>query len=267
VSSLMLEGKSVVIFGGGGSIGAAVATEMAVEGAEVFLAGRSKEGLDLVAEQITSAGSKVAAQVIDALDPAAVDGYFETVMGSAGRVDVVLNVTGPRISEYGNGREVISLSVDEFMLPAETILRSNFITAQAAARRMIHQKSGVIIFLTGSPARPHGPGMSAIGAAFAALENLTRALAIELGPSGVRSVCLRIAANPDSRTIQDTTAMIAELVGVTQGQALARLAEATLLKVSPTVADTARAAMFLASDWSSKMTGTVLNSSAGAVTD
>jgi NAD(P)-dependent dehydrogenase (short-subunit alcohol dehydrogenase family) len=125
----------------------------------------------------------------------------------------------------------------------------------------------VIIFLTGSPAKPHTPGASGIGAAFGAVENLTRTLALELGPSGLRVVCLRTAANPDSRTIQDTTNVLAEMMGITAHQAEATLAQSTMLKVSPRTADTARAAVLLASDPAGMMTGAVLNASAGAIPD
>ena len=148
-----------------------------------------------------------------------------------------------------------------------TVLKSQYITARAAARQMITQGSGVIMFLTGSPARPHTPATAGIGAAFGAVENLTRHLAIELSPAGVRVVCLRTAANSDSRTIQDLTGGIATMMGITTDQAKASLAASTLLKESPRTTDTARAAAFLASDRARMMTGTVLNSSAGVVTD
>jgi len=100
------------------------------------------------------------------------------------------------VDEYGNTRPVVDLVIEESMIPMNTALRSNFITARAAARQMLKQGSGVIIFLTGSPARPHAPGTSGIGAANGAIENLTRTLAIELGPAGVGVVCLRTVANP-----------------------------------------------------------------------
>jgi 3-oxoacyl-[acyl-carrier protein] reductase len=153
------------------------------------------------------------------------------------------------------------------MTAVGTVLKSQFITARSAARQMLKQGSGVIIFLTGSPARPHGPGTSGIGAAFAAVENVMRTIAIELGPSGVRSVCLRIAANPDTRTIQDTTRMISRMMNITSEQAMARLAESTMLKVSPLTSDTATAVAYLASDQARMFTDTVLNLTAGAVTD
>lgn len=201
--------------------------------------------------------------MIDALDGPAVDDYIAAVVQQAGSLDIEFNATGPRVSEYGNGKPAADLPIGEFVLAVDTVLQSQFITARAAARQMLTQGSGVIIFLTGSPARPHGPGTSGIGA----VENLTRTMAIELGPAGVRVTCLRTAANPDTRTIQDTTDVIAEMMNITSGQAAASLAEGTMLKVSPRTSDTAGAAAFLASDRARMMTGTILNSSAGAVMD
>jgi NAD(P)-dependent dehydrogenase (short-subunit alcohol dehydrogenase family) len=266
-SSGILAGKNTLVFGAGGSLGAAVASEFAAEGAAVFLSGRSAATLENAANCIDRAGGEAHLNVVDTSNPGAVDTYVAEVAAQVGRIDAVCNLTGPRIGDYRNGTPALQLPVDAFMLPQETVLRSQFITAQACARRMVEQGSGVLIFVTGSPAHPHGPGTAGIGAAFAAMENLVRTLAIELGPFGVRSVGLRIAANPDTRTIQDTTRVIAEHTGGTQEGALAQLEAATMLGRSPRSADTARAAAFLASDRSQMMTGTVMNSSAGAVWD
>ena len=94
-----------------------------------------------------------------------------------------------------------------------------------------------------------------------------RTMALELGPLGVRAVCVRTAANPDTRTIQETAEVLAAMMHITSEEAIASLAQGTMLKVSPHTADTARAATFVASDHARMMTGTVLNSSAGAVSD
>ena len=264
---LLLDGKHAAVFGGGGSIGAAVAKELAAQGAEVFLGGRSAATIDLVAKQIEEAGGVAHARVVDALDPAAVDAFIASVVHETGSLDIEFNATGPRISEYGNGKAALDLTIEEFLTPVNTVLRSSFITARAAARQMRKQGSGVIIFVTGSPARPHDPGSSSIGAAFGAVENLTRSMALELGTAGVRVVCVRTAANSDSRTIQDTTDAMAKLMGITPQQADAALAQMTMLKVSPQTTDTAKAAAFLASEAARMITGAVLNASAGAVTD
>jgi NAD(P)-dependent dehydrogenase (short-subunit alcohol dehydrogenase family) len=266
-TSLLLQDKHAVVFGGGGSIGAAVARQFGSEGAEVFLAGRTAASVEAVAKQIEAAGGRAHAAVVDALDAVAVEDYVGSVVRQTGRLDIEFNATGPRAGAYANGKPAVDLPVAEFMVPVGTVLKAQFITAAAAARQMLAHGSGVIIFLTGSPARPHTPATSGLGAAFAAVENLTRHLAIELSPAGVRVVCLRTSANPDSRTIQDVTAGIATMMNITRGQAIASLADSTLLKVSPHTTDTAAAAAFLASDRARMMTGTVLNASAGVVAD
>jgi NAD(P)-dependent dehydrogenase (short-subunit alcohol dehydrogenase family) len=263
---LLLDGKRAAVFGGGGSIGAAVAKELAAQGAEVFLAGRSAAGIDLVAKQIEQAGGVAHARVVDALDTAAVDAFIASVV-ETGSLDIEFNATGPRVCEYGNGKAALDLTIQEFLTPVNTVLRSSFITARAAARQMRKQGSGVIIFVTGSPARPHDLGTSGIGAAFGAVENLTRSMALELGSAGIRVVCVRTAANSDSRTIQDTTHAMAKLMNITPQQANAALAQMTVLKLSPQTTDTAKATAFLASEAARMITGAVLNASAGAVTD
>lgn len=146
------------------------------------------------------------------------------------------------------------------MLPLTVVVKSQFIAARAAARLMTRQGSGVILFVTGSPARPHTEGAVAIGAAFAAIENMTSHLAIELGPAGVRPVCLRTSAMPDTRTIQDVTEAIAGAMNVTSEQAVTMLGSATMRRVSPTVSETAKVAAFLASDCARTITGTVVMS-------
>jgi NAD(P)-dependent dehydrogenase (short-subunit alcohol dehydrogenase family) len=161
----------------------------------------------------------------------------------------------------------VELTIEEFMLPATTVLKSRFITARAAARRMVEQRSGVIIFVTGSPARGHVPGGTAIGSASGAIECLTENLAIEVGPFGVRVVCIRTLANVDSRSIQQTTEFLISRMNITKDQANEQIANSNFLKRVATVSDTAKAAVLAASDNARMMTGTVLNATAGAALD
>jgi NAD(P)-dependent dehydrogenase (short-subunit alcohol dehydrogenase family) len=260
----ILHGKRAIVFGAGGSIGAAVAKEFAAAGAEVFLAGRTAQSLEIVAAQITSAGGRAHTTVVDVLDDAAVDAYVAHVAANAGGLDIVFNAVGPLASEYGNGKHAVDLTVDEFMTAATQVLKPEFITSRAAARQMKKQRSGVIVLLTGSPARGHVEGATAIGAAFGAIEALTENLAVELGPSGVRVVCVRTTANADSRTIQETSDLLASRTHVTPDQFLAGLAGMNFLKTRATVQDTARAAVLVASDYARMLTGTVANFTAGA---
>jgi|SRR3981081_4524162 NAD(P)-dependent dehydrogenase (short-subunit alcohol dehydrogenase family) len=174
---------------------------------------------------------------------------------------------GPLAKEYGNGKVAVDLPIDEFMVPLTTMVRSRFITARAAARHMIKQHSGVIIFVTGSPARGQVPGATAIGAPFGAIENLTENLAFELGPFGVRVVCLRTLANNDTRSIQDTMDFLASQLNITKDQAMAQIVQSSFLKVAAAVQDTTNAAVLIASDRARMLTGTVVNATAGAFVD
>jgi 3-oxoacyl-[acyl-carrier protein] reductase len=263
----MLQDKSAVVFGAGGSIGAAIAKEFAAEGARVFLAGRTKASLEAVAKQIVAGGGDARTAVLDVCDDASVSQFIEGVAKQVGRIDIVVDVAGPLAKDYGNGKNAVDLSVEEFMVPLATMVRSRFLTARAAARHMIKQHSGVIILVTGSPARGHVPGATAIGAAFGAMENLTENLAFEISPLGVRVVCLRTLANTDSRSIQDTMEFLASQLPITKDQAIARIAQSSLLKVPATVQDTANAAVLIASDRARMLTGTVVNATAGAASD
>jgi 3-oxoacyl-[acyl-carrier protein] reductase len=266
-SSLILQDKRAAIFGAGGSIGAAVAMEFAAEGAEVFLSGRTRPKVEEVAKRIVAGGGRAHAAVLDAVDSAAVSEYLDGIVNRSGNIDVAFNAIGPLASEYGNGKPAVDLSVEEFMVPLTTVVKSQFITARAAARHMMNQHSGVIIFLTGSPARGHVEGATAIGAAFGAIETFMENLAFELGSAGVRAVCVRTTANTDSRSIQQTADILAGKMNIPKEQVIARIASLNFLKVPASVADTAKAALFLASDRARMMTATVVNATAGAAMD
>jgi 3-oxoacyl-[acyl-carrier protein] reductase len=89
---VLLDDKTAVIYGAGGSIGGAVARAFAREGARVFLAGRTRGKLDAVADEIRSDGGSAVADVVDALDEQAVDTYVDSVAERAGRIDVSFNL-------------------------------------------------------------------------------------------------------------------------------------------------------------------------------
>jgi 3-oxoacyl-[acyl-carrier protein] reductase len=99
------------------------------------------------------------------------------------------------------------------------------------------------------------------------MENLAANLAFEVSPFGIRVVCLRITANNDSRSIQDTTDMVASRLNITKDEAIARIAQLNFLQVPATVQDTANAPVRIASDRARMLTGTVVNATAGAALD
>ena len=108
-------------------------------------------------------------------------------------------------------------------------------------------------------------GATAIGAAFGALESLTENLAVEVSLAGVRVVCLRMTADDDSRTIQETVDALALRMNVPNDEMLKRVASLNFLKAPASIVDTAAA--FLGSDRARMMTATVVNSTAGAAAD
>ena len=266
-NGLLLQGKRTAIFGAGGSIGAAVAKEFAAEGADVYLAGRSKPKVDAVAREISANGGRAHVAVVDVTDPLAVEAYLDTVTSEAGGIDAVFNAAGPPPADYGNGKLGVELSPEEFSVPFAQMVRPQFITARAAARRMTERGTGVILFQSGSPARGHVNGGVAIGTAFGAIETLAENLAFEVSPLGVRVLCLRTTANADSVVIGQTLDILSEKMGISRDEMEARLAGLNFLKISASVRDTARALAFLASDRARTFTGTVVNASAGAALD
>jgi NADP-dependent 3-hydroxy acid dehydrogenase YdfG len=94
-SSTILKGKHAVVFGAGGSIGSAVAKEFAAEGAEVFLSGRRKSSVEVVAKQIVAKGGRAHPAAIDSLDDAAVNQYVDGIVKQTGKIDIVLDAAGP----------------------------------------------------------------------------------------------------------------------------------------------------------------------------
>jgi NAD(P)-dependent dehydrogenase (short-subunit alcohol dehydrogenase family) len=253
---MLLENKTAVIYGAGGAIGAAVARAFAREGARLHLTGRDAAKLHAVAEE-TAAGT---AQV-DALDQRAVEEHLDAVGG----VDVSFNAIGP--GPAPDRKPLTELSADAFTGPIAFYTRANFITATAAARHMSERGSGAIVTLTAVPGRLPARLLGGTAPAWAAVEALSRSLALEVGPAGVRVVCLRAHAIPGTPLIEANFASAAAAAGVAPPEFQALLEQGTLLKRLPTLDEVADTAAFLASDGAGAMTATVANLSAGGITD
>jgi NAD(P)-dependent dehydrogenase (short-subunit alcohol dehydrogenase family) len=254
--NMLLENKTAVVYGAGGAIGGAVARAFAGEGARVFVTGRDATKLEALAEEIGG----VAAQV-DALDERAVEAHLDAV----GAIDVSFNAIGPGANP--DRMPLTELGLDAFARPIAFYTNANFITATAAARRMSDRGHGVILTLTALPGRLPARLIGGAAPAWAAVEALTRSLALEVGPAGVRVVCLRAHALPETPLIEENFATAARAAGVSPGQFQAMLEQSTLLKRLPTLAEVAETAAFVASDRAGAMTGAVVNLSAGGITD
>jgi NAD(P)-dependent dehydrogenase (short-subunit alcohol dehydrogenase family) len=262
---MMLEDKVAVIYGAGGAIGSAVARAFAPEGAKLFLTGRHLAPVEGVAKDVVSAGGSAEAAEVDALDEQAVDDHLQSVIDKAGRVDISFNAIGipnPKVRV-----PLVELDVEQFSLPIATYTRSYFLTARLAARRMVANRSGVIMTVTSIPSRTGIPFVGGGGPAMAAVEALTRGLSAELAPQGVRVVGLRPQGMPETGRIKESFELYAKASGMTWEQFHELGAGRTHARRLSTLAEMANMAVFMASDRASGMTGTVVNLSMGSLDD
>jgi 3-oxoacyl-[acyl-carrier protein] reductase len=258
---MLLEGKSAIIYGGGGSVGGAVARAFAGEGASVHLAGRTLERLDVVAEQIRSAGGTAETARVDALDQAAVDQHADAVAASAGSIDISFNLIS-----HGDvqGTPLVEMSLADFERPVLTAVRTQFLTSRAAARHMIRQGSGVILTLGGAgardPSRDYASGgyqvrLGGTQVAFGAIDVLRRQLACELGPHGIRVVTLQSGGLPETISEDWREAITQSFIAT------------SMLKRVETLDDIGNVAAFAASDLARSITATDINITYGRVAD
>lgn len=264
----MLYKKVAVVYGGGGVVGGAIARTFAREGARVFVAGRTSEPLDRVVKSITENGGRAEATLADAADEHDVSRQIDQVIDRAGRLDILVNAVGiPHVQ----GPPLAELDTEQFMAPVIGHLRTLFVTTRAAAPHLAAQRSGVVLTLSTPGARMTGSGFLGHGVASAAIEAFSRILAGELGPDGVRVVCIRPHAIATSLGVSHVTEAfrgMAERADATADEWLAGLAtQGTLLGHLPTPDDVAEYAAFAASDRARTMTGAIANLTAGAIVD
>jgi NAD(P)-dependent dehydrogenase (short-subunit alcohol dehydrogenase family) len=182
VDPFRLDGKIALVTGAGRGLGRAIALALAAAGAEVVLNSRSPAELDAVAVEIAAAGGVARALPFDVTDPAAMRAAF----AGLARLDILVN-------NAGVNRPQPFLEVDEATLDRLIALnvRALFLNAQAAARLMVREGSGVIINMSSQ--------MGHVGSELNrtvyvmtkhAVEGLTKAMAAELAPQGVRVVSI-----------------------------------------------------------------------------
>lgn len=258
---MLLEDKTAVIYGAGGAIGAAVARAFAREGATLYLTGRDLAKVEAVADETGAAD----AASVDALDARAVSDHLDAVVGRAGGVDISFNATGP--GPAPERLPLAELSADAFTGAIAFFTTTNFVTATAAARHMSARGSGAILTLTAVPGRTPTRLIGGAAPAWAAVEAFSRSLALEVGPAGVRVVCLRSHAIPETPVIEANFASAGQASGVSASEYRTLAEQGTMLKRLPTLAEVADTAAFAASDGAGAITGAVVNLSAGWISD
>lgn len=254
---MLLKDKIAVVYGGGGDLGGAVARAFVQAGATVFLAGRTLSKLEVVANEIRAAGGRAEVGTVDALDAEAVEAHLHEVVAKAGRIDISFNAVWIRGDLQGT--PLLEMTDENFTTPIFFGAKTHFITATAAARYMVKQQTGTILTLSSSSAGLSGRDRrfhltGGFSTACATIEAFTRSLAGEVGTRGVRVICLRPDAIPE--TWREDAPVVREYME--NGTALGRMTQ---------LRELGGAAVFAASDLASAMTGTVMNLTCGSIMD
>jgi len=252
----MLTNKNAVIYTAGGSIAGAVAKAFAAAGATVFLTGRNLAPIQKLADEIVASGGKAHVAVVDALDAEAVNKHLGMVVKQTGTVDISFNLIDLQVVQ---GLPLVDMAISDFVRPVTIAMQSHFITATAAARAMMNQRSGVILSLTATPGGIGYPFTAGFAPACSAMESFSRNLACELGIYGIRVVNIRSAGSPDSRVFSD--ALAANPDGMKTF--LDQMANDTMLKKLPLMTDIANTAVFLASNMAYAITGVTIDVTCG----
>jgi citronellol/citronellal dehydrogenase len=240
----LFQGQVAVITGGGSGIGLEVARELGNLGASVAICGRKQEKIDAALTSLRESGlsdERILGAACDIRDVLQIESFVRSVKSRFGRIDILVNNAG---GQFPSPAEQIPPK------GFEAVIRNNlngtfYMTREVATAAMIPQKKGRIINITAQVFRGF-PGMVHTGAARAGVENMTRTLAVEWAPHGIRVNAVAPGTIRSSGTDQ-------------YGDALLETARKAIpLKRWGTVDEVARVVVFLASDMNDFLTGAIV---------
>ncbi|PWC29387.1 3-oxoacyl-ACP reductase [Pseudoroseomonas aestuarii] len=238
--SLRLDGRRALVTGAGRGIGLAAAAALAEAGAHVALVARSGDEIGAAAEAIRAAGGSAEALALDVARPEA----LQAVLAERDAFDILVNNAGTN-----RPAPFLEVTPEDFDAVMALNLRAAFFVAQAVAKRLVAAgKPGSIIQLSSQMGHVGGPRRSVYCASKHAMEGMTKAMAIELGPHRIRvnTLCPTFIETPLTRPFFEE-ASFRDWV----------LSKIKLGRVGQ-VEDLMGAVLFLASDASAMMTGSAL---------
>ena len=252
-----LTGRVALVTGAASGIGRASAERMAEAGATVVCADRDAEGATVTARQITDAGQADSVS-LDVTDAEEVEAVVQGAVDRHGRLDVMANVAG--IIHTSTVLETQESDLDRILA---VNLKGVFFGCQSAGRVMVAQGSGSIVNMASAAIDQPAPRLAPYGMAKAALVQLTKVLATEIGPIGVR---VNAVAPGYIVTGMTNRAWVAE-DGTEDEEAkaavTAQMAKGAPLRTVGEPDDIAYAVLYLASDASKYMTGQILRPNGG----
>jgi enoyl-[acyl-carrier protein] reductase III len=175
-----LEGKLALVTGSGRGIGRAIALKLASQGADIIVNYfRHRESAEQTAKDIEALGVKAEVIRANVGDAAKVDELFDTIGNKFGHLDILINNAAS-----GVGRPITDIDVKAWEWTMDINVRACLLCAQRAAKLM-EGKGGKIVSISSLGSRFVLPNYTVVGVSKAALEALTRYLAIELAPRGI----------------------------------------------------------------------------------
>lgn len=242
-----MKGKVVAITGGGSGIGKAMALEYAAAGADLAICGRTGEKLRLSAEQIKALGVRTYWQTVNVANIKEINSFAQNIIKNLGSLDVWVNNAGIDTPGLVGWQSVTEELWDEMMA---IDLKAVFFGCQAAAKEMSH-KGGVIINISSFASQIPTAGRAVYSCAKAAVNNLTKTLAGEMAPYGIRVLSIIPGYIKTEMTSEGIKTRYEELVSAI---AAGRLGEAE---------DLTKTAVFLSGEGASYITGVNIEISGG----
>jgi 3-oxoacyl-[acyl-carrier protein] reductase len=239
-----------MVTGGSRGIGAATAAMLARHGALVGVGGRDRDAIDGVVERILSGGGQAVGAPADTTDAHALADAYRMVDAEFGPVELLAAFAGGG----GQPRPTEQVSPEEWRRVIDGDLTATFLTIRAALPGMLERRRGAIVTMSSSAGRQASQAAAAYAAAKAGVAMLSRHLAAELGPRGIRVNCLAPSAVVNEKMA----------TGMTQ-ERRDELAKAFPLGRLGKPDDVAAAAVFLLSDAASWITGVTLDVSGGRI--
>ncbi|MBI4311303.1 MAG: SDR family oxidoreductase [Chloroflexi bacterium] len=188
LQTLSMEGKTVVVTGGGTGLGKAMCLALAQAGANIVVAARRANLIEQTAAEVRALGRRAIAVTTDVTDTAQVDRMVALARREFGKIDVLVNNAG--IVRDQRPKPIWEITDDEWRVGIEVNLSSAFYCARAVAKEMVDRRSGVIINLASGLGFRGGTDNYMYGAAKGGIINLTRVLATSLSRYGVRVSCI-----------------------------------------------------------------------------
>jgi len=253
-----LDGRIAIVTGAGSGIGRATAALLAEAGARVVAVDIDGEAVATTAAAITDRGRSASSASVDVRDAAAVDQFVSGVASRCGRIDVLANVAGVM-----HTAPIVDLTDDDLDAVLATNVKGPFHLARAVVPHMVARRAGSIVNVASAAIDVPTRGLFAYAASKAALVQLTRVLAVEVGPDGIRVNAVAPGWVPTGMTGRHYT----RADGSVDTEAFERVADpmralAPLGRIGDPD-DIAHAILYLASDAAGFVTGEVLRANGG----